>query len=314
MNYRKILLTALLPLSLSTASLAQQVASSASMPFLSINPDAVSSAMGGTYQGGAYSHFGAPAQASLLEGSFAASVSYGYFQPTMTKSHNVSASAVYKIDSRFAVTAGFLENIGKRYDVTSGSGYVIGTYLPSDMRIGAGFCWTIMENLSAGITLNYAQSSPFPRIDGDKTVQRTGFADIQVRYAPLSWLGVSVSGTNLGIPVKSASGKSYLLPMQARVSADAGKEFGAHSVRGTLDAGVYFTPAAFNGGIGAEYGYDGHYFIRLGGHYCGKEVGIPPFFSLGFGLKFAGFSFNASWNYASGPMKNTFAVGAGYSF
>lgn len=314
MNYKKIILTALLPLSFSAVSLAQEVSAQVGMPFLSINPDAVSNAMGGTFQGGAYSHFGAPAQAALIEGKFAAAVSYGYFQPTVTKSHNVSASAVYKINSRFSVTAGFLENIGKRYEVTSDSGYEMGTWLPSEMRIGGGFCWRILDGLSAGITANFAQSSLFPRIDGVKTVRRTIFADIQVRYAPLSWLGVSVAATNLGVPVKSASGKHYLLPMQARVSVDGGKDFDRHSVRASLDAGAYFKPAAFNAGLGVEYAYDKHYFVRAGGHYCGKGVGIPSFFSLGVGVKFVGLSFDAAWNYASGPMKHNFAVGFGYSF
>lgn len=314
MNYKKIILAALLPLSFSAVSSAQAVSAQAVMPFLSINPDAVSSGMGGTYQGGAYSHFGSPAQAGLIDGKFAAAVSYGYFQPTVTNSHNVSASAVYKIDSRFSVTAGFLENIGQRYDVTSESGYVLGTYLPSDMRIGAGFCWMILENLSAGITANYAQSNPFPNIDGVKIVQRTFFSDIQVRYCPLDFLGISVYGQNLGVPVKSSSGKSYLLPMNGGVSVDSNNELGDHSIRFRLDAGLYFKPAVFNGSLGVEYGYDKHYFVRAGGHYCDKEVGIPSFISLGVGVKFVGLSFDAAWNYASGPMKNSFALGLGYSF
>lgn len=314
MNYKKTILPALLAISFSAVSLAQDASAQVGMPFLSINPDAVSAGMGGTYQGGAYSHFGSPAQAGLIDGKFAAAVSYGYFQPTVTKSHNVSASAVYRIDSRFSVTAGFLENIGRRYEVTSDSGYDLGSYLPNDFKVGAGLCWNILEGLSAGLALNYAQSSPFPRIDGVKPVMRTAFADVQVRYASLSWLGVSLAATNLGIPVKSASGKSYLLPMQARVSVDGGKDFGRHSVRASIDAGAYFKPAAFNGSLGVEYAYDKHYFVRAGGHYCGKGVGIPSFFSLGAGIKFAGLSFDAAWNYASGPMKNSFAFGVGYSF
>ena len=314
MNYKKIILAALLPLSFSAVSLAQEVSSQVGMPFLSINPDAVSNAMGGTFQGGAYSHFGAPAQAALIEGTFAAAVSYGYFQPTVTKSHNVSASAVYKIDSRFSVTAGFLENIGKRYEVTSESGYVLGTYLPSDMKVGAGFCWMILDGLSAGITANYAQSNPFPRIDGVKIVQRTAFADVQIRYEPMQALGISFYGKNLGIPVKSSSGKSYPLPMYGALAFDSSTEFGKHSVKLLIDAGLYFKPAVFNGSIGFEYGYDKHYFVRTGRHYCDDGVGVPSYFSMGLGIKFIGITFDAAWNYSGGPMKNNFSLGVGYSF
>ncbi|MGM9757363.1 MAG: PorV/PorQ family protein [Candidatus Cryptobacteroides sp.] len=301
----RYILAFLLPLMLSVAMSAKDTA----MPFLSISPDPVSMAMGGTSAKGAFSHFGSLADTGLGDGTMAAGVAYGSFQPGLANSDIVSAGVVYRIDRRFDLTLGFLGNFGEKYEVSDEYGVSIGQFRPSDYRVGAGLSWRIIDKLSAGISLNYAQTSPSPSIGGDKKVLRTGFADIQVRYQPLEWLGVSLAGKNLGVPVDS-----YSLPYYAQAGVDGAWNFGKHSLDASVEAGMYFSPSAFNAGAGVQYGYADHYFVRAGGHYCGKEAGIPSFFSAGAGLLFAGFSLDFSWNYASGPMKNTVNVGIGYRF
>ena len=301
----RYILAFLLPLTFAISSAAKDNA----MSFLSISPDPVSMAMGGTSSSGAFSHFGSLADPGVGGGSFAAGISYGYFQPSVSASDVVSLGAVYGIDERFGLTFGFLGNIGDKYGVTGEFGESLGVFRPSEFRIGAGFTWKIFEKFSAGIALNYAQSSHSPKMDGVRDVSRTGFADIQFRYQPLEWLGVSLTGKNLGIPVDS-----YPLPYYAQLGVDGDWRFGKHSLDATVEAGMYMSPSAVCANAGVQYGYADHYFVRAGGHYCGREAGIPSFFSAGAGLLFAGFSLNISWNYASGPMKNTFNVGVGYSF
>ena len=199
----RYILAFLLPLTFAISSAAKDNA----MSFLSISPDPVSMAMGGTSSSGAFSHFGSLADPGVGGGSFAAGISYGYFQPSVSASDVVSLGAVYGIDERFGLTFGFLGNIGDKYGVTGEFGESLGVFRPSEFRIGAGFTWKILEKFSAGIALNYAQSSHSPKMDGVRSVSRTGFADIQFRYQPLGWLGVSLTGKNLGIPVDS-----YALP------------------------------------------------------------------------------------------------------
>lgn len=299
------ILAFLLPLMTSVAVQAKDTA----MPFLSISPDPVSMAMGGTASKGAFSHFSSLAETGVKAGSLASGISYGYFQPTVTASDVLSLGAVYGIDERFGVTFGVLGNIGERYSVTGEYGEPLGDYRPSDFRIGAGFSWRILDKFSAGLSLNYAQSSHSPGMDGARNVSRTGFADIQFRYKPLECLGISLTGKNLGIPVDT-----YALPYYAQLGVDGDWRFGKHSLDAAVEAGMYFSPSAVSVNAGVQYGYADHYFVRAGGHYCGKEAGIPSFFSAGAGLLFAGFSLDISWNYASGPMKNTINVGVGYRF
>ena len=301
----RYILAFLLPLMISVAVSAKDTA----MPFLSISPDPVSMAMGGTSAKGAFSHFGSLAESEVKGGSLAAGISYGYLQPTVSASDVVSLGVAYGIDDRFGVTFGVLGNIGEKYPVTGEYGESLGYFRPSDFRIGAGFTWRIMDKFSAGISLNYAQTSHSPEIDGARNVSRTGFADIQFRYQPLEWLGISLTGKNLGIPVAS-----YALPSYAQLGVDGDWSFGKHSLGAAVEAGMYMSPSAVSANVGVQYGYAGHYFVRAGGHYCGKEAGIPSFFSAGAGLLFAGFSLDISWNYASGPMKNTLNVGVGFRF
>lgn len=301
----RYILAFLLPLVISVAAPAKDTA----MPFLSISPDPVSMAMGGTSARGAFSHFGSLAEPGVRNGSLAAGISYGYFQPTVSSSDVVSLGVAYGIDDKFGVTFGVLGNIGEKYPVTGEYGESLGDFRPSDFRIGAGFSWRIADKFSAGISLNYAQASHSPEIDGVRNVSRTGFADIQLRYQPLQWLGISLTGKNLGIPVDS-----YALPCFAQLGVDGDWRFGDHTLGAAVEAGMYISPSAASVNVGVQYGYADHYFVRAGGHYCGKEAGIPSFFSAGAGLLFAGFSLDFSWNYASGPMKNTLNVGIGFRF
>ena len=307
-------LTAILPVATILSTSAQEVSSPAAMQFLNLNPDPVSMAMGGTSRNGAYAHFGSVAGAVDGAGTLSVAASYGLFQPTATSSDLISAGAVYRIDDRFAVTFGFLGEFGKRYDVTDGIGAVIGDCQPFDFRAGAGFSWKSGMGLSAGVTLNYAQSAPYPEIDGEREVLRTGFADVQVRYQLPGNVGISLHGRNLGIPVKSDEGDSFGLPANIALSADGNWTCGKNSFVAAVDAGMYFNPAVFNFGAGVEYGYDGHYFLRAGGHFCGEGTGIPGYVSAGAGIRFCGFTLDLSWNWSQGPMKNSFSAGIGYSF
>lgn len=310
----KTILTAVLPLAMSVTTLAQEARSPSAMPFLSINPDPVSMAMGGTLRHGAFAHFSALARAHVEDGTFAAGASYSLFQPEVTKSNVAALGVVYNLDSKFAVTFGFLGNFGQRYDVTTESGYLIGDYMPFDLRAGAGLSWKILDRLSAGLALNYVQSAPTPEIKGVKDVQRTAFADIQVRYQLTDAIGVALSGTGLGIPVEDASGKSFSLPSRAILSADGRWQFQDHSLRAAAEAGMYCSPATLVCGTGVEYGYLARYFVRVGGHWCGDEVALPGFVSAGFGVRFGGLDADLAWNYSDGPMNNSLCAGLSYKF
>ena len=66
--------------------------------------------------------------------------------------------------------------------------------------------------------------------------------------------------------------------------------------------------------LGAEYTYDGFASIRAGFHYGGESVMQPTFASVGAGVKFMGIKLDLAYLIGSGAMKNTLALGLGYTF
>lgn len=289
---------------------AQEASPAAAMPFLVVNPDPVASGMGGTASSGAFSFFSGVAGIEAEDSDIQAGAAYGFFQPESYKSHIVAAAGSWKYSDRLAFAAGVLYRAGERFNVTSESGYSMGMYMPFDVRAGIGASYSITGGLSAGLTLNYAQSNPVPEIDGEKRVDRTGFADIQLAYRFSFPLRVAVSASNLGLPVKSFSGDRYALPMAVRADADYKMAFGEHSLRAAVSAGVFFKGASLSGSLGLEYGFKDIVNVRAGGHLASGETGLPSYFSVGAGVKIIDcLRLDLAWNYADGPMKNTLSAG-----
>lgn len=302
---------------ISAAAQSETVQASAAMPFLENIYNPRSMAMGGTMTmdaPGAFAQFDGIAAAAFAEETFSAGVSYGMLQPSYTGSNMITLGAAYNINEKFGITFGSAVNINSAYEITDANGLATGTFSPKDFRIGAGFSYRITEALSAGVALNYAQSSLAPKSDLYKTTLSTFAADIQFIYN-ISDFSISLSGDNLGIPVKSAAGSSYSLPMNARLGAGYDKDFDRHHVSAGIEGGYYFGgPSAAFGNVGAEYMYNDLIAIRAGYHLGSDKNGLPSFASAGIGFRFAGVNIDAAYIMASGPMKNTFSIGAGFSF
>lgn len=302
------------------AASAQDVAgSSAALPFLNSSADSRSLGMGGlvtTESAGAYAHMGNAAAVPFSDKKVSAGFSYGLWQPTSVKGNIFSIGAMWNINDKFGVTFATLTQSGQKYDITDEAGVPTGTFRPNDFRIGAGFAYRFIENMSVGISLNYAQSSVAPKNEMYKTIFSTFAADIQVRYV-LDKFNISLTGSNLGVPVKSASGISSQLPMNARIGGGYGNDFGKHHLSAGIEGGVFFGgPAAGFASAGAEYMYNSLLAVRAGYHYGSKSNGIPSFASVGIGVQFFGINIDAAYLIATGasPMKNTLSVGIGYSF
>lgn len=318
--YRIILTAAFFAVAFMPESSAQEGASSsAALPFLNSSADSRSLGMGGLVsatEAGAYSHFGNAAAVPFSEDTFSAGVSYGMWQPSSAKENIISLGAMWNINGKFGVTLGVLTQSGQKYDITNEAGVPDGSFRPNDFRIGAGFAYRFLENLSAGVTFNYAQSSLAPKSDLYKTVFSTFAADIQVRYE-ISDFNVSLAAGNLGVPVKSASGVVSQLPMNARISGGYASDFGKHHLSAGIEGGVFFGgPLAGFASAGAEYMYNDLVAVRAGYHYGSQSNGVPSFASVGLGFRFFGVNIDAAYLIAAGdsPMKNTLSVGVGYTF
>lgn len=292
---------------------------STAMPFMDIPASPRTAAMGGISSGiapDAYAQFDNVAAVPFSEDSFSAGVSYSLWQPAAACNNMIALGGLYNIGDRFGVTFGTLVGINAPYGLMDASGAAAGNFTPKDFRIGAGMAFRFLDNMSAGVALNYARSTLAPASDLYRTSFSTFAADIQLMYR-LDAFSFSLSGNNLGVPVKSAAGASFNLPMNAKLAAGYENDFDRHHVSAGIEGGIYFGgPAAGFGSVGAEYMYNSIIGVRAGYHYGSEKNGIPSFASAGLGFRFCGVNIDAAYLIAGkdSPMKNTFSVGIGYSF
>lgn len=318
---RFILCSAALAAALGTASAQDGNVPAASetpaMQFLNVGASPRSWAMGGVQSGlqkNAYAQFGSVAAVPFCDETMAAGASYTMWRPA--SSNMLAAGAAWNISGRFGVTFGVQTGLNPAYELTSSAGVPDGSFSPFDLRVGAGFAWRLIDDLSVGVGLNYASSSLAPASESYSGTMSSFAADVQIMYV-LDDFDFSLSASNLGTSVKSASGQSFGLPMNARLAAGYGNDFGRHHLSAGVEGGMFFGGAsAVFAGVGAEYMYNDFVALRAGWHYGAEGNGIPTFASVGLGLHFAGVNIDVAYLLASGdsPLQNTLTFGLGYSF
>lgn len=287
------------------------------MQFLSVGASPRSWAMGGVQAGiqkNEYAQFGSVAAVPFWDETLAAGASYTLWQPT--SANMLAAGAAWNISGRFGASFGVQTGLNPAYELTNSAGVPDGSFSPFDLRIGAGFAWRVIDCLSVGVGLNYASSSLAPSSESYSGSMSSFAADVQLMYVTGNF-DISLSASNLGSSVKSASGQSFGLPMNARLAAGYGNEFGRHHLSAGLEGGMFFggASAAF-AGVGAEYMYNDFVAVRAGWHYGSEKAVIPTFASVGLGLCFAGVNIDVAYLIAAGdsPLQNSMSFGLGYSF
>lgn len=290
---------------------------SPALQFLNVGASPRNWAMGGVQSGlqkNAYAQFGSVAAVPFCDETMAAGASYTMWRPA--SSNMLAAGAAWNINGTFGVTFGVQTGLNPAYELTSAAGVPAGTFSPFDLRAGAGFAWRVVENLSVGVGLNYVSSSLAPRSETYSGGMSSFTADVQLMYL-LGDFDISLAASNLGMPVKSASGQSFGLPMNARLAGGYSHDFGLHRVSAGVEGGMFFgaASAAF-GSVGAEYVYNGFVALRAGWHYGAEGCGVPSFASVGLGFEFLGVNIDAAYLIApaDSPLQNTLSFGLGYGF
>ncbi len=305
----------LLLLALLTAPMvAAEAQESVAMPFVdnALNPR--SAAMGGISAGlssDAYAQFGNIAAIPFSSDNLAAGVSYNSWQPTAAGINAGVAGAAYRL-GRFGISFGASAAINQSYEGVSETGVSLGKFTPIDWQVGAGVSYLITDSFSAGIGLNYASSVTSAYYKDLNTF----YADIQLMYV-IRQFRISLSGNNLGLPVSSASGTKFNLPMNAALAVSYGNVWGRHGLEAGVEGKAYFGgPSAMGCTVGAEYEYDSLIAVRAGYHYGSEKNGLPSFASVGLGAHVFGVNLDVAYLIAAGnsPLRNTFSVGVGYSF
>lgn len=305
----------LLLLALLTAPMvAAEAQESVAMPFVdnALNPR--SAAMGGISAGlssDAYAQFGNIAAIPFSSDNLAAGVTYNSWQPTAAGINAGVAGAAYRL-GRFGISFGASAAINQSYEGVSETGVSLGKFTPVDWQVGAGVSYLITDSFSAGVGLNYASSVTSAYYKDLNTF----YADIQLMYV-IRQFRISLSGNNLGLPVSSASGTKFNLPMNAALAVSYGNVWGRHGLEAGVEGKAYFGgPSAMGCTVGAEYEYDSLIAVRAGYHYGSEKNGLPSFASVGLGAHVFGVNLDVAYLIAAGnsPLRNTFSVGVGYSF
>lgn len=305
----------LLLLALLTAPMvAAEAQESVAMPFVdnALNPR--SAAMGGISAGlssDAYAQFGNIAAIPFSSDNLAAGVTYNSWQPTAAGINAGVAGAAYRL-GRFGISFGASAAINQSYEGVSETGVSLGKFTPIDWQVGAGVSYLITDSFSAGVGLNYASSVTSAYYKDLNTF----YADIQLMYV-IRQFRISLSGNNLGLPVSSASGTKFNLPMNAALAVSYGNVWGRHGLEAGVEGKAYFGgPSAMGCTVGAEYEYDSLIAVRAGYHYGSEKNGLPSFASVGLGAHVFGVNLDVAYLIAAGnsPLRNTFSVGVGYSF
>lgn len=234
---------------------------------------------------------------------------YAMWQPTAVNSSIVNVAGAYNSNGKLGVALGFSYGMNPEYNITDASGAVKGTFKPSDMQINAGLAYRFIPALSIGANVGYATSSL-----AEGYSYGTVTADVFL-MSQFSDFKVAAGVSNIGGTIKSASGAEFCLPGSIALGLGYDKEFAEkHAVNVNVDADYFFS-GWLAASFGAGYTFNDLVSFRAGYRY-GGESPIPSFASVGAGVKVAGVKIDLAYLLAGAdsPMKNTLALGLGYSF
>lgn len=295
------------------AAAVSYVAGAQALPYVAVEKGAASLAKAGAdlteTSSIAASAFGNVAAVPFSELKADFSAGYTMWQPAASKSNIITAAGAYNLGGKLGIAAGFSYGMNPTYEVTDGTGASVGTFSPSDMQIGAGVAYRVIDFLSVGANIGYASSSLAQGYSYGAVA-----ADV-FAMAVFSDLRLTLGVADLGSGVASASGTKFSLPSSVALGAGYGKSFAEkHDVEVLIDANYYFA-GGLAAALGAEYTFNDLVSLRAGYRYGGKSP-IPTFASVGAGVKFSGVKLDLAYLLAGAdsPMKNTLAISLGYSF
>lgn len=287
------------------------LAGAQALPFTAADTDAASLGKAGanlTETGSvAYSSFSNAAAIPFSDAKFDVAAGYTMWQPSSVNTAMINAGAAYNLKEKFGVALGFLYGMDPAYNTTDAGGAAKGQFKPNHMHLNLGLAYRFLPYLSLGVNVGYANSSLAPEYKYGAVT-----ADVFV-MTKVNDFKATVGVSDLGTKVTSASGAKFSLPASVALGVGYDKTFAEkHNVDVAVDAD-YYLDGCFAAAVGAEYTFDGLASVRAGYHYGGESI-LPSYASVGAGVKFLGIKLDLAYLIASGPMKNTLAVGLGYTF
>lgn len=271
------------------------------MPFLRIDRDPATAAMGGIQ---AVSELQNPGLVPFAGSDIV--FSYQNWAPSTTKSTNLNLLGAIRIGDKIGITVSGAWQNGSPYTTIDASGNAGKAFTPTELLAGAGFGFRFTETLSAGANVRFA-SEKLTEKDSYTSIS----ADILLSFKK-GGLTAAAGVANLGTPVKSGK-QSYSLPMSVKAGAGYGIDLSENRLGFKADLDYFFS-GGFGAAAGAEFAFKNMVFVRAGGHLGTGTSPLPSYVSLGAGAKFSGFHLDLCWLTANKAIGNTIMAGIGYAF
>lgn len=245
---------------------------------------------------------------SFADGRMDASVSFGMWQPEYANDKVIGAGTSVKTTDKLAFGLTFKYLSQESYEIMTEGGTASreGLFTPKEFNVAVGASYAIVDFLSLGITARVLHSSLAPEIAS--TIFGADFG----AYFKMNGITAGLSVNNIGTNAKYGE-YSYRQPMMAKLGVGYEMNFNKSSVAVSAEGDILFS-GAFMAGAGVEYSFRDFLSVRAGYHYGDKKKAVPSYASIGLGLKFFGVHLDAAYLIASGPLRNTFSIGLGYSF
>lgn len=276
------------------------------MAFSAIPADPAALAMGANTALASSMAWGASSNVSALpfnEQKFAAAATYQLWQPSAaTSTNNVGAGVSSVIGGKLGVSASFMMDMSKPYDIYDAEGVNQGKFTPNDMMASFGLSYKTADFLSVGVGAHYMRSS----LAEDYSMSAFG-VDV-LATAKFSAIDAVFGVKSLGPKVAGCYTPGSILGAVGYHSSFSGD----HAVKADAQLN-YYLMGGMNAAFGAEYTYADLVSARAGYNLSMAGV-LPSFASLGLGVNVSGVSLNLCYLLGSEMLANTLAFGLGYSF
>lgn len=269
--------------------------------------------------------FGNAASNLLSEERMGFGYSYNPVMPEFNKGVTTHAVGGYfNLDENNGFSLGFRYFNGPKNTILGEDGVAGEAFRHNDMAVSLGYTRRIVDNFTMSLTARYIRSdyTKFVYKAGNAFTFDLGFYyenTIESFYGSTWAVGLNVSnvGTKLDISIPS---DPIAMPAYARLGGSIDMPFSEnHKLLAALDLGYTFMPstdASFMAGIGLEYNFLKHGFLRAGYHYGDEKAIGGSYATVGLGAAVGPVRIDASYWIAgkTSPVKNTWAVGLSLFF
>ena len=270
---------------------AQKASTTEALPFLQLDFNHSSLAMGSTITPTA-------ALVPAKDYSIAGGVGYTSYMPKLDGTKYISAGASGKL-GKFGFSLAGVRGTGA--EITGEE------FKPYELIINAGAGYAINGYLSLGVNVKYGKEQILKDYSNSAAA-----ADI---FAAGFYKGFELSAgvSNLGGKIASESTGDFSLPAAFTLAGNYMKvAAGVHHLEARFKIDNYFSGST-GVSVGAQYGYAGLVYVRGGYHYGGETI-IPTFASAGLGLHLYNITIDAVCLFASETLQDSFGLSLGVEF